>query len=75
MIGEFGGVEQIVDWRDNLQVDSNLNVKYIAANVADVTDTLEIPVMNTKIDEETLGPEDVINDGSAYIHQRLRDAL
>ena len=30
-IGEFGGVEQIGDGHDNLQVDSNLNVRYIAA--------------------------------------------
>ena len=69
MIGKFGGVEGISDGSDNFQVDSNLNVKYIAADVAEVTDTLEIPVINTKIDEEMFGPEEVINDGSAYIHQ------
>ena len=67
MIGEFG--KQIGDGRDNLRVDSNLNVKYIAADDAEVTETLEIPGMNMKIDEEMLGPEEVINDGSAYIHQ------
>jgi hypothetical protein len=69
MIGGFSGVQQIGDGSDNLQVDSNLNVKNIAVDVAEVTDTMEIPELNTKINEEMLGPEEVINDGSAYIHQ------
>ena len=36
MIGEFGGGEQIGDGRDNLQVDSNLNVRFIAADNTEV---------------------------------------
>ena len=34
-IGEFGGVEQISDGSNNLQVDSNLDVKYIVADNAE----------------------------------------
>ena len=70
MIGEFGGVEQIGDGSDNLQVDSNLNVKYIAADVAEVTDTMEIPVMNTKIDKEMLEPEEVMMEVHTSIKQQ-----
>ena len=43
--------------------------RYIAADDAEVTEILEISMMNMKIDEETLEPEDMINDGKAYIHQ------
>ena len=45
-ISKFGGVEQVGDGSDNLQVDSNLNVKYSAVENAEIRDTLEILVMN-----------------------------
>ena len=44
-------------------------MRYIAVDDVDVTETLDIPAMNTKVDEEALGPEGVVNDGGAYIHQ------
>ena len=37
-IGEFGEVQQIGNGRDNLQIDSNLNVKYIAADYSEVAE-------------------------------------
>ena len=69
MIGEFGCIIQIGDGRENLQVDSNLNVRYIAADNAEVAEILYTPAMDTEIDEEVLGPEALGIDGGAYILQ------
>ena len=43
-IGDFGGVEQIGDGRNNLQIDSNLIVRYNAADITEV-------VVDPKVDD------------------------
>ena len=40
MIGEFGGVEQQGDGSDRLEINSKLNVKYIAADPVAETETI-----------------------------------
>ena len=44
-------------------------MRYIPADDAEVTETLDIPALDTEVDEEALGPEDGVNDGGAYMHQ------
>ena len=53
----------------NRLADLNLNVRYIAVDDVEVTGTLDNPAMNTKVDEEALGPEGVVNKEGAYIDQ------
>ena len=48
MIGEFGGVKQIGNGHDNLQVDSNL----IAAENTEVAESPDIPATDVEVAEE-----------------------
>ena len=68
-IGDFGGVEQIGDGRNNLQIDSNYNMRYIAADNTEVTadqkvdveddiHTDEHPVVTTEVSESNVVEED-----------------
>ena len=52
MIGEFGGVKQIGNGHDNLHVDSNLIVRYIAAENTEVAESPDIPATDVEVAEE-----------------------